>query len=218
MSRNAAAGPLLNFLLVCVSSTAWAYRPFDSTDADVAEFGRVEIELGPVGYLWSHDTRGLYAPSLILNWGFVANWELVLQGRNFIVLDGPPGEPSPKLIETGLFAKGVLRQGTLQGGTGLSIATENGVLLPTINDEPGVGLSSGWIFSQRWPAATVHFNAQVELSRAHNLAALGRTFVRCRGSGREEGWAKRRRASRRPDLGIRFVRGSPTVMSTSFNS
>jgi len=177
MNRSAVARPLVIFLLVCVSSTAWAYRPFDSTDADVAEFGRVEVELGPVGYLWSRETRGLYAPSLILNWGFVPSWELVLQGRNFIVLDGPPGEPSPKLIETGLFAKGVLRQGTLQGGTGLSIATENGVLLPTINDEPGVGLSSGWIFSQRWPAATVHFNAQVELSRAHNLDLFGGLIV-----------------------------------------
>ena len=177
MKTTAGARPILPLLLVCASATAVAYRPFDSTDADVAELGKVEVELGPMGYLWSRETRGLFAPSLILNWGFVPNWELVLQGRNFIVLDGPQGEPSPKLIETGLFAKGVLRQGTLQDGTGLSIATENGVLLPTINDEPGVGLSSGWIFSQRWPATTLHFNAQVELSRAHNLDLFGGLIV-----------------------------------------
>jgi len=171
MKRSAAA--LLPLSLVCVSSTAFAYRPFDSTDADVAEPGKIELELGPVGYIWSHDTRGLFAPSAILNYGFVANWELVLQGRHLIILEGPPDELSPKLIETGVFVKGVIRSGSLQGASGLSIATENGVLLPTINDEPGVGLSSGWIFSQRWSAATVHFNAQVELSRAHNLDLFG---------------------------------------------
>src|SRR5438067_13836162 len=30
---------------------AWAYRPFDGTDAAVAETGEGEIELGPVEYL-----------------------------------------------------------------------------------------------------------------------------------------------------------------------
>lgn len=146
-----------------------AYRPFDATDADVAEFGKLEIELGPLGYLRSRETQGLFAPSLILNWGFLPSWELVLQGRHLILLDSRPDELSPKLVETGLFVKGVIRRGSLQGGTGLSVATEVGPLLPTIHDESGLGLSGALIASQRWPAATVHVNGQMEWTRAHNL-------------------------------------------------
>jgi hypothetical protein len=159
----------LGLFLVFIPRTAPAYRPFDSTDADVVEAGKIELELGPVGYFHSSETRGLFAPSVILNWGFLPSWELVLQGRQLILLESPPGELSPKLVETGLFAKGVLRHGSLQGGTGLSIATEVGPLLPEINGETGFGLSGALILSQRWSAATVHLNGQVELSRAHNL-------------------------------------------------
>jgi hypothetical protein len=38
-------------LVVCWDGAARAYRPFDGTDATVAETGEVEIELGPVEYL-----------------------------------------------------------------------------------------------------------------------------------------------------------------------
>ncbi len=168
---------ILGLFLVFIPRTAPAYRPFDSTDADVVEAGKIELELGPVGYLQSGDTHGLFAPSVILNWGFLPSWELVLQGRHLILLESPPDELSPKLIETGLFAKGVLRHGSLQGGTGLSIATEVGSLLPEINGETGFGLSGALILSRRWSAATVHLNGQVEWSRAHNLDLFSGVIV-----------------------------------------
>jgi hypothetical protein len=79
-------------LIVCLPLNALAYRPFDSTDADVAATGKVELELGPLG-------------------------------------------------------------------------------------EPGVGLSGALIVSHRWPAATVHLNGQIELSRAHNLELFGGLIV-----------------------------------------
>lgn len=50
--------------------SASAYRPFNSTDAAVAERGQVEIELGPVGFVKEGPDRSLAAPSLVLNWGF----------------------------------------------------------------------------------------------------------------------------------------------------
>jgi hypothetical protein len=51
--------------------SARAYRPFDQTDAGVAETGDVELELGPVGYL--HDPTGsTYIPGIILNYGVVS--------------------------------------------------------------------------------------------------------------------------------------------------
>lgn len=164
---------MLGLLFVITARTATAYRPFDSTDADVADAGKIELELGPVGYLRMGETHGVFAPSVVLNWGFLPRWEFVLQGRNLILLDGPPDEASPKLIETGIFVKGVLRPGSLQEGTGLSVATEVGALLPTLHEEPGVGLSGALIVSQRWPAATLHVNSQVEWSRAHNLDLFG---------------------------------------------
>ncbi len=164
---------LLPALGICLPLTALAYRPFDSTDADVAAVGKVELELGPLGYFDGGNTRGLFAPSVILNWGFMPQWELVLQGRNLILLQPEHGDQSPKLLETGLFLKGVLRKGTLQEEAGPSLATEIGPLLPTVHDEPGVGLSGAVIVSNRWPAATLHLNGQVELSRAHRLELFG---------------------------------------------
>ena len=45
--------------------------------------------------------------------------------------------------------KGVLREGALQDKTGPSLATEFGVLLPGIRDDPGIGASLAGILSQR---------------------------------------------------------------------
>jgi hypothetical protein len=168
---------LLPAIGACLPLTALAYRPFDSTDADVAEVGKIELELGPLGYVEGGGNHGLFAPSVILNWGFVPQWELVLQGRNLILIEPEPGDQNPKIVETGLFLKGVVRKGALQGETGPSIATEIGPLLPTLHDEPGVGVSGALIVSERWPAATVHLNGEVELSRAHNLELFGGLIV-----------------------------------------
>jgi hypothetical protein len=47
--------------LTC-SGEVEAYRPFDGTDAAVAETGEFEIELGPVEYLRDGAERALLAP------------------------------------------------------------------------------------------------------------------------------------------------------------
>src|ERR1700760_3376872 len=62
-------------------SDAIAYRPFDGTDAAVAEPGQVEIEFGPAQYLQIGSERTLVAPSVVLNYGIADRWELVLQGE-----------------------------------------------------------------------------------------------------------------------------------------
>ena len=72
---------------------ARAYRPFNSTDAAVAEKGQVEIELGPFGLVQEGSDRWLVAPSVILNWGFADRWELVLEGRHFVHLGAAVAEP-----------------------------------------------------------------------------------------------------------------------------
>lgn len=152
---------------------AHAYRPFDSTDASVVPPGEFELELGPVGYLGSASRHFLVAPGTILNLGVFRHWEIVLQGRHFILADGPQDEPRFRLVDTGLFLKGVLREGSLQSGTGPSVATEFGPLLPTVNGDPGVGATAIAIVSQRWDAATLHVNGALSYTRAHKPDLFG---------------------------------------------
>jgi hypothetical protein len=59
---------------------AAAYRPFDGTDAAVADTGDVEIELGPVEYLREGAGHMLFAPDLRVNYGFASDWEASLEG------------------------------------------------------------------------------------------------------------------------------------------
>src|SRR5437764_11325627 len=141
---------------------AWAYRPFDGTDAAVAETGEVEIELGPVEYLREGAERALLAPNVRINYGFIPGWEAVLEGR---VAHGlTTGIPGTSLVASDAMLKAVLREGSLQEKPGPSIATEVGVLLPGINDEHGTGAVLNGIASQRWDWGTAHCNAQIALT------------------------------------------------------
>ena len=63
---------------------ALAYRPFDGTDADVAERGEFELELGPLGYFRLGGTNFLIVPGAVLNYGILPRTELVLQGFNYL--------------------------------------------------------------------------------------------------------------------------------------
>src|ERR1700722_6919106 len=64
-------------LLLATPATALAYRPFDGTDAAVAEKGEFELELGPVGYYQVGQERDLVLPALVLNYGIVVRVVLV---------------------------------------------------------------------------------------------------------------------------------------------
>jgi hypothetical protein len=145
------------------SGAAEAYRPFDGTDAAVAETGEMEIEFGPVEYLRAGADRTLLAPDVKINYGFAPGWEASLEGE---VAHGlTVGLPRTSLVEGEALLKGVLREGSLQEKPGASIATEFGVLLPGVNDEHGTGAILTGIVSQRWSWGTAHFNAQIALTR-----------------------------------------------------
>ena len=158
---------LLAIGLLGYAGASVAYRPFDSTDADVAHAGEVEIELGPVQWLREGGKRFLQAPALVANLGLSHEHELVIEGRHEIALDREPGEPRSALVDNGAFIKQVLRRGVLQDEPGVSIATEYGLLLPEVNGAHGTGLSLAGIVSQRWSAATVHLNAVLSRTREH---------------------------------------------------
>jgi hypothetical protein len=141
---------------------AWAYRPFDGTDAAVADPGEVEIELQPAGALWVQSQPNLIAPDVVYNYGLIKNWELVLEGRGVTPLS--PSGPT-ELVNAGAFLKNILREGVLQDKPGPSIATEFGVLLPDSMGPSRVGASLAGIVSQRWDWGTIHLNGEAALTR-----------------------------------------------------
>jgi len=146
---------------------AWAYRPFDSTDAAVAEKGALELELSPLGFLKQGADRSLVAPSIILNWGFAEGWELVLEGRHFVGLGSDAAQPRLRVDEAALSLKTVLRKGVLQGKSGVSVAGEWSALLPATDGDGGAGAEVTLIVSQRWSAVTAHVNGAAAWTRAH---------------------------------------------------
>ena len=158
---------LLAVALLAYANLALAYRPFDSTDADVAHSGEAELELGPVQWLREGGKRFLEAPALVANFGFAKESELVVQGTHQIARDAEPGESRSGLVDDGVFVKQVLRRGSLQEETGPSVATEYGLLLPGVHGEHGTGYSLAGIVSQRWQAGTVHVNAAFARTREH---------------------------------------------------
>jgi hypothetical protein len=97
----------------------------------------------------------------------------VLEGQQRIQLGPSSGTSRFSLEDTALQLKGVLRDGSLQGLPGPSIAIETGVLLPTVNAEQGVGASLTVIFSQRFPSMSFHVNVGAMLTRAGNAAFEG---------------------------------------------
>ena len=116
--------------LSCVGN-ALAYRPFEGTDAAVADPGELEIEFGPAGFRRSDTERTAIAPAYVLNYGFAKNWELVVEGRGEHPL--PPAEDTrSRLVANALFLKGVLQEGVLQDKGGPSVATEFAKARPLI--------------------------------------------------------------------------------------
>ena len=110
-------------LAVLSAGEARAYRPFDETDADVAELHVLELEFGPLQLQRSAGFTA-YVPTLILNLGVLPGWELVVDALGSVPVGSPRAPGATGQLETGLALKGVVRRGTLQGGEGPSVAIE----------------------------------------------------------------------------------------------
>jgi hypothetical protein len=174
-SAVAAAVPLL--ALLC-PLPARAYRPFDQTDASVAEAGEVELELGPLGFVKDGTDRSLVVPTLTINWGFAEGFELVLEARHVLQLGEVGGASRWRVDGTALSVKGVLHEGSLQDRTGVSVASEVAALLPDPRGgTSGAGAQLALIASRRWTDATVHVNGAVAWARTHRPAVAGGVIV-----------------------------------------
>src|SRR5262249_1801984 len=124
---------LARLCVVCASCVlsidpAFAYRPFEGTDADVAKPATVEIELQPAGLLHEGSQLSLVAPATVLNFGLLPGWEAVFEGRVLSPLSASQDTAGTILVGARAFLKSVLRSGSLQGNPGPSVATEFGVL------------------------------------------------------------------------------------------
>ncbi|MEH2513189.1 hypothetical protein V1291_004543 [Nitrobacteraceae bacterium AZCC 1564] len=157
--------PLMAAAVVASVGPAYAYRPFDGTDAAVAEPGELEVELQPAGGRRQGSTNTLIAPQTVLNFGLSENWEAVFEGQ----VETPLNTSGPtSLNAAGAFLKNVVVPGSLQDKTGPSVATEFGVLLPDSVGRSGIGLSWAGIVSQRWDWGTIHLNTEALLTRDHH--------------------------------------------------
>ena len=163
--------------IVLFASRAEAYRPFDGTDADVAELGSFELELGPVHWYDRAGQNYLIAPATVLNLGIFERTELVVDFQHFVALGALDGRPRQALRGTDILVKHVLREGILQGKSGLSVALEAGPLTPEINGTNAFGASADLILSYRWAWGTAHFNEWPQYSRVHNVDLVSGVII-----------------------------------------
>jgi hypothetical protein len=164
-------GVVLGVVVACASPVE-AYRPFDGTDADVVDVGEVEFEVSPVTWVREAGDDALVVPSLVVNVGTWSRWELVGEAEVAVDLDGDTDVDAAGANDAGVFLKGLLRPGSLQGRTGPSIATEFGALLPS-EDPDHVGAAAALIVSQASAAVTLHGNLAASLTRSGRPGAFG---------------------------------------------
>ncbi len=147
-------------------ASAWAYRPFVSTDAAVADPREVEIELG---YFNLERTRGkntIATPGMVVNYGVATRLELVGEFRLEV-------SPEVEIIDPALSLKGVVKEGVLQDKPGLSVAVEAGMLFPaTLPRERGVGFEADGIVSGKLALVTLHVNGGGGLDRGGQLFGI----------------------------------------------
>ena len=155
LRRIGAAGGVIGTCAVGWALPAAAYRPFDGTDAAVADVGEVEVELQPLGAAHAGGTtRGL--SDTIVNYGFADRWELVLQTTPQV----PPEGFGPISVSNAALLKYVVKPGVLQDKPGWSIATEFGAVFAEFPELGASSVGATWagIASQRWEWGTVHLN------------------------------------------------------------
>lgn len=141
---------------------AWAYRPFVSTDAAVADPNEVEIEVGAFTIERDRGENAFVIPRAVVNYGLLKNWEAVAE---FAVRRSPDAQLN--LIDPALLLKGVLKEGVLQEKDGIGIAVEVGLLLPsTERGERNVGFEGTGILTETLGPVMVHVNGGLGVERS----------------------------------------------------
>ena len=144
MPRGALRVSILVLLLL--SPDARAYRPFDSTDADVTDAKELEIELGYFTMERTDGENSFVVPQFVLNYGLSSHLELVAEFE----LEKPQGS-SGEVTDAAILLKRLVNEGVLQDQPGRSFAIEAGVLLPSTSEQQygaeAIGVLSGQLSS-----------------------------------------------------------------------
>lgn len=167
--RNVLAAYAVLSLSAGFPTAAQAYRPFDGTDAAVAEAGTFELEAG-VGRLRDANGKTLTAPAIVGNWGISGDSEVVLEGHFDRELGETIDGHRTRFDGTALSFKHLFRRGSLQDAEGISVATECGVLLPEWHGSSRTGATCAGIASNKWDSLAVHLNLGLAYTREHAVA------------------------------------------------
>jgi hypothetical protein len=143
---------------------AHAFRPFDGTDARVAERRLFEFEMSPVSYARMGPARTVIVPQATLNFGLGSGYEVSLDGESVMLMHPDPDGVSPVLQGTAIEIKKELRKGALQKRTGPSIATEESVQLPS-RGQSHAGFGASLILSQPLLTSRSMLHFTTELAR-----------------------------------------------------
>ena len=141
--------------ILTASPRAWGYRPFDSTDAAVAESNEIEVQLGYFTIKREGGETIPVIPKVELDYGILGNFE----AEGEFEVEEPPDEGGVQLEDPEFSLKAVIRHGVLQGVKGPSIALELGLLLPsTEKGESDLGFKGVGILSDKISFFTFHVN------------------------------------------------------------
>jgi hypothetical protein len=155
---------------VCVQlampGRAHAMRPFDGTDASVAEEGELELELGPSLAMDRTRPNALTVPAMAWNLGIAPGWEMSLDTTATVPFE--LGQARDYTSTSELSLKTMLREGSLQGEAGPSIASEVHLVLPDKPGDVGIGSSLALLVSNRFELVTLHLNAAAARAEAQS--------------------------------------------------
>jgi len=173
--RSVALGWIAAVALLAPTAAS-AYRPFDGTDADVAEAKTVEVEVAPAELLSQEGSHAFRAPSLALSFGLGDGYELGLDGANVVTPHPEPGEPRLQFIDAAMSVKKLLRGGTLQEKHGPSVAAEFELEFPG-RGQAHLGSELRGILSTAGPPGVVHLQAALERTPEGTDATTGAFII-----------------------------------------
>ncbi len=139
---------------------AFALRPFVTTDADVVEKGKIELEFGYFGIKVEknpgRDEVTIEFPDIRFNYGLLWDTEIVLETVGEFIDDRHKGSfelREQQFSDTGAFLKKVWHWGK---GIVPNIATETGVLFPTEKGNERIDFEGTFILTWELKALTFH--------------------------------------------------------------
>ena len=162
--------------IICINNAS-ALRPFVTTDADVVEKGKIELEFGYFGRKEEknpgRDELTIEFPDIRLNYGLLWDTELVIETVGEFVDDRQKGSfelREQQFSNTAAFLKKVVYWGE---GFVPSLATEAGVHFPTEKGSERIDFEGICIFTWELKNVTFHTTIGGATERKRRTKKLG---------------------------------------------